>query len=195
MWPKGGFKAVKRASSEMWKRVKILFKKDNEPNLKTLYKYQLFIILKLFSEVPFRNLFPTFKIKKSIGNNYIARPKSGNWTLIVNQHKTVKKHGPKEVKLSRSSTMALRKFLVYRAQVGISHEFLLSNKNGSKLTKSAMGKALHRITGELLGKRFGSRLIRILAATSEKNAIERVEDLQNRLLHGEGSKQTKQYTR
>jgi len=194
-WPKGGYKALKKASTEQWKRVKVLLGKDEEPNLKTLYKYQLFIILKLFSEVPFRNLFPSFSLKKGDGN-YIARPKKGNWSFVVNEHKTAKKQGPLEVKLSRASTMSLRKFLAYRGDVpGVSHDYLLSNKTGTKMSKATMGKAVHRVTKELLGKSFGSRLIRILASTELKPEIDKVEALRKKMLHAPGSKETKGYTR
>ena len=194
-WPKGGFKAVKKAAAEQWKRVKVLLQRDTKPNLATLYKYQLFIILKLFSEVPFRNLFPTFSLKKSDGN-YIARPKKGNWSFVVNKHKTSKTQGPKEVKLSRANTMALRKFVAYKNTVPeVEHDFLLSNKSGSKMSKATMGKAVHRVTKELLGEGFGSRLIRVLASTELKPEIDKVEALRKKMLHAPGSKQTKEYTR
>ena len=195
IWPKGGYKALKKASTEQWKRVKVLLGKDEEPNLKTLYKWQLFVILKLFSEIPFRNLFPTFKLNKSSGN-YIARPKKGNWSFVVNEHKTIKKQGPLTVKLSRASTMSLRKFLAYRGKVPeVKHDFLLSNKTGTKMSKATMGKAVHRVTKELIGKAFGSRLIRVLASTELKPEIDKVEELRKKMLHAVGSKETKAYTR
>ena len=192
-WPKGGLKAVKKAAGDMWKRVKVLL--GDEPNLKTLYKYQLFIVLKLFSEIPFRNLFPTFKLSKSDGN-YIQRPKKGLFKFMVNQHKASKKIGAKEVSISRANTMALRKFLKYREQVPeVKHDFLLSSMKGGPMSKGAMGKAVHRVTKELLGKAFGSRLIRVLAATELKPEIDKIADLKNKMLHSKDSKQTKQYTR
>ena len=192
-WPKGGFKDVKRAAKLMWNRVKILLGKESEPTMKTLYKYQLFIILKLFSQIPFRNTFASFQISKSDKGNYIQKPKKGNFTFIVREHKAAKQLGEKEVALNRANTMALRKFLKYREAVGIKHNFLLSNKDGNKMSKATMGKAVHRITYELLGKAFGSRLIRVLAASSVKKEIDKVEDLANKMLHT--TKQTKEYTR
>ena len=77
----------------------------------------------------------------------------------------------------------------------VKHDFLLSNKKGGVLTKTAFSKALHKITKELLGVSFGSRLIRILAATDMKDEIDKVAELSNKMLHSAGSKQTKQYTR
>ena len=197
-WPKGGIKAVKKASQEMWKRVKVLLREDKEPNLKTLYRYQMFIVLKLFSsDAPFRNTFASFSLKKGDGEgNYIEQPKKGNFTFVVNQHKASKNIGTKEVKLSRSNTMALRKFIKYRAEVPeVKHDFFLSNKKGAKMTKATLGKAVHRVTKELTGKSFGSRLIRVLFATDSKHEIDKVAGLQNKMLHGSGSKQTKEYTR
>lgn len=193
-WPKGGLNAVKKASKEQWKRVKLLL--NAEPNLKTLYKYQLFLALKLFSELPFRNLFPTFSLEKSDEGNYIRKPKKGNFVFVVQQHKAAKKIGTREVTLSRASTMAVRKFLKYRADVPeIKHTFLLSNKKGEKMSKSGFSKAMHRITKDLIGKSFGSRLIRILSATELKPELDKVAELKHKMLHSEGSKQTKQYTR
>ena len=192
-WPTKGYAAVKKAAKMMWDRVKVLLSKEDEPNLKTLYKYQMFIVLKLFSQIPFRNTFASFHINKSKEGNYIEKPKKGNFKFIVNEHKTVKKLGPKTVDLSRANTMALRKFLKYRDKVDIEHDYLLSTKNGLKMTKAALGKAIHRTTKELLGKSFGSRLIRILAATDSKKEIDKVNELANKMLHT--AKQTKQYTR
>jgi len=195
-WPKQGFKSVKKAAKMMWNRVKVLLNKETTPNLKTLYKYQMFIILKLFSQIPFRNTFASFHVSKSEEGNYIEKPKKGNFKLIVKQHKSMKKIGPKTVQLNRANTMALRKFLKYRDSVEeIKHDFLLSKKDGKKMSKSTMGKALHRTTKELLGKAFGSRLIRVLMATSMKKEIDKVEELAHKMLHAKGSKQTKQYTR
>ena len=192
-WPKGGMKSVKKASTELLKRVKLLL--SSEPNLKTLYKYQMYLVLKLFTEIPFRNLFASFSLKKSDGN-YIEQPKKGNFKFIVQQHKASKKIGTREVSLSRASTMAMRKFLTYRAKVPeVKHDFLLSNKTGGKMSKGAMGKMVHRVTKELLGKAFGSRLIRVLAATELKPEIDKIADLKHKMLHSESSKQTKQYTR
>ena len=192
-WPKGGFKDVQKAAKMMWTRVKVLLRKESEPSMKTLYKYQLFIILKLFSQIPFRNTFASFQVSKSDEGNYIQKPKKGNYKFIVRDHKTSKKLGTKEVELSRANTMALRKFLKYREEVGIEHKYLLSNKDGKKMSKATMGKAVHRVTGELLGKSFGSRLIRVLAASNSKKEIDKVAELSNTMLHS--TKQTKEYTR
>ena len=63
------------------------------------------------------------------------------------------------------------------------------------MSKATMGKAVHRVTKDLLGKGFGSRLIRVLASTELKPEIDKVEALRTKMLHAPGSKQTKEYTR
>ena len=73
------------------------------------------------------------------------------------------------------------------------HDWLFSGKGGKKLTRPALGKLLHRTTLQLLGKSFGSRLIRVLAATESRKAIEEVSELSKKMLHT--TAQTKQYTR
>jgi hypothetical protein len=190
LWPKKGYKSVKLAAAEQWKRIKHTIK--NEPTLSGLYKYQLFIILKLFAEIPFRNTFATLELEKKENNNYISIPQKGKIKLIIRRYKNSKQLGEREVTLSRAAAMALRKFLKYREQV-VDHDHFLSSKNGGKLSRAALGKALHRVTKELSGKSYGSRLIRVLAATDKKSEIEAVLELSNKLLHT--TKQTKQYTR
>ena len=190
LWPRGGWKSVKKAAKEQWKRVKLLLGK--EPSMKVLYRYQLFIILKLFSEVPFRNNFADFSLKDDGKNNFILQPKKGKIKLVVRKHKAVKHLGPKEVTLSRANTMALRKFLKYREKV-VDNEWFLNTMKKEKMSRATMGKAVHRVTSELIGKSFGSRLIRVLAATANKAEIEKVADLSNKLLHT--TKQTKQYVK
>jgi hypothetical protein len=193
LWPKKGYAALKDAAKEQWKRIKHVL--ADEPSLPALYKYQMFIVLKLFAEIPFRNTFATLEVEKTDENNYIHFPKKGNASLVIRKHKSSKHIGEREVKLSRAATMALRKFLRYREKV-VDHKFFLSSKTGKKMSRPALGKALHRYLKTLTGKKgFGSRLIRILAATEKKDEIEAVSELSNKLLHSAGGKQTKQYVR
>ena len=188
-WPKGGFASIKKAAVEQKRRLRHILK--SEPTLKGMYKYQFFIVLKLFTELPFRNTFADLQVEKAAGN-YLDIPKKGSIKIILTRYKNVKQLGPKEFKLNRSNTTQLRKFLKYREGL-VDHKFLLSTKNGKRMTKSAMGKALHLVTKDLLGKSFGSRIIRVLAATESKAEIEKVADLSSKMLHT--TAQTKMYTR
>ena len=189
-WPDNGLKSLKKAAKLMWNRVKILLKQA--PSLKTLYKYQLFILLKLYTTLPLRNTFADIRLTKSENNNYLKTGK-GNFEIVLQNHKTSKKVGTKTVKLNRASTMATRKFLKYRADL-VTHDFLLSNVKGERLSKTALGKSIHRITKELLGKAFGSRIIRVLFATDNAKTIKEAQEISDKLLHS-SLKTTQGYVR
>ena len=119
-------------------------------------------------------------------------PKKGVITLQMKQYKNAKQLGETEIKLSRGATIQLKKFIRYREGL-VDHDWLFSGRGGGKLTRPALGKLLHRATKQLLGTGFGSRLIRVLAATASKEDIDKVTELSKKMLHT--TKQTKQYTR
>ena len=52
---------------------------------------------------------------------------------------------------------------------------------------------LIKTTSELMGKKVGMRIIRVLTATDNQKVLEQAKDLTNKLLHT--SKQTNQYVR
>ena len=189
--PKGGMKSIKKASGQILAKVKRLIENEKEPSLKTLFRYQTYLLLKLYFEVPLRNTFATFDLVDKKTNNYIKTGK-GNFILIIRQHKNSKKTGSTEIKLSRAATMAVRKFLKYKSKVQDT-DFLFSNMKGQKLSKQSLSKMLHRTTTDFLGKSFGSRMIRILAATEKKDEIEAVQKLAKNMLHS--VEQQKTYVR
>ena len=188
-WPKHGFRAIKKAATEQRKRIKHML--TEEPKLKNLYPYQVYILFRLYSEIPFRNTFADLNLQDKT-KNYVSVPKKGSITFHMRAYKNVKQLGEREIKLSRGATTQLRKFLKYREGL-VDHDWLFSGKGGGKLSKPALGKLLHRATKQLLGKAFGSRLIRVLAATESRKDIEKVTELSKKMLHTVA--QTKQYTR
>lgn len=101
--------------------------------------------------------------------------------------------GPKVIKLSRSITMAIRKFLKYRSDVDVKHNFLLTGLNGKPMSRSGFGKALRNQTFALLGKKIGSRIIRVVVATENKKLLVKAKQLSDSMLHS--TKQTINYTR
>lgn len=189
-WPKQGFKSLKKAAREQRKRISFLLKEA--PSLKNMYPYQTWILLKLYSEVPFRNTFADLSLKDDNTRNFVRVPRKGRIVFVVRKFKNAKQLGTQEITLSRGGTTALRKFIKYREGL-VDHDWLFSGKGGTKLTRPALGKLLHRATKQLLGKSFGSRLIRVLAATESRKAIEEVSELSKKMLHT--TAQTKQYTR
>ena len=60
---------------------------------------------------------------------------------------------------------------------------MFSNVRGEKMTRGALGKLLHRVTRDVLGKAVGSRLIRVMAVSDKKAAIDEVNELANNMLH------------
>ena len=90
--------------------------------------------------------------------------------------------------------MAIRKFLKYRAGVeDLDHDYLLTGKQGKPMSKGSFGKTLRNMTLELLGKKIGSRIIRVVVATENKELIEKAAELSAKFLHGE--KRTADYIR
>jgi len=55
-WLKGGFKSLKKGAAELWRKTKRLVENEKSRSLKTLYKYQQYILLKLYSEIPLQKL-------------------------------------------------------------------------------------------------------------------------------------------
>ena len=190
-WPKKGYKSIRNAANEYWRRNKTEIL-SGDKNIRRLYNYQTYIILRLYSEIPFRNTFADFYVKNEKGKNYIDVPKKGSINLIVRDYKNVKQLGEKTIKLSRGLTTQLRKFLKFREGV-VENDFFLNTLQGKKMTRSTLGKMLMRNTKKILNKAVGSRVIRLLAATNEAESISKVNELSNKLLHT--TAQTKQYVR
>jgi hypothetical protein len=189
--PEGGLKDLKKALKIYKLQIKHIF--NREPTLSNLYKYQLFLALKLMaSEIFFRNDLPTINIEQEKGN-YLAKNKGG-YKIIMQKFKNSDKIGPKEVKLNRANSMEMKRFLRYRDQV-VDHDFLFSLKSGKPMTKSAFGQSLIKLTSNLLNKKVGSRLIRVMFASENKEILAKADDVSNKMLHSKSSRQTRQYVR
>jgi len=61
------------------------------------------------------------------------------------------------------------------------------------MSKGSFGKALRNQTYALLGKRVGSRIIRVVVATENKDILEKAAELSKKMLHS--GKRTLDYTR
>ena len=190
-WLKDGWKGIRKAANEFMRRErKHIF--DGEPSIGKLYKYQQYIVLRLFSEVPFRNGFADLSVKKKKDNNYIEVPRKGGIKFLIRNYKNSKVDDEKEIVLSRGLSTQLKKFLKFRDQV-VDNEWFLNTIKKTKLSRSALGKMVIRTTKKLLNKKIGSRIIRLLAATSHKSEIDKLKKLSNSMLHSQ--KQTSEYVR
>ena len=184
-------KELKKATKQLKQRLKHAL--EGTPTLANLYRIQFWLVLKMYTEVPVRNDFPTLELKKSSNGNYIKMPPKGNFTLVFQKFKNSDKLGPRDIKLSRALTMAIRKYLKYRNKVGLDHDFLLTGKAGKPMSRGAFGKALRNQTQELLGKRVGSRIIRVVVSTENRKILEKAAELSNKMLHTQ--KRTLDYIR
>jgi hypothetical protein len=187
--PKGGIGALQKASKELKKRLRFVL--AAEPTLKGLYRIQWWIALKLFTQVPFRNTFATITIGGDKGN-VLETPRKGNFKFVMRDFKNSDKLGERTVPLSRAISMALRKFLKYRSGL-VKHKHLFTGYHGDPMTRAGFGKALQNTYEDVLGARLGSRIIRIIHANSEKDALKRAQDLSNKMLHT--PKQSAQYVK
>lgn len=184
-------KEVTKAAKSFQQRIKRVYAKDN-PTLADLYKVQKWLVLRLITELPLRNDLPTLNVKEKKGN-YIDKHKKNGLKIVMTEFKASDKVGKREIVLSRGVVQVVKRFLKYRDKAGVDHDFLLSARNGSKMTKKAYSQTLIKTTEDLLGKRVGSRIIRVLTATEHKDVLEKADELTNKLLHT--SKQTRQYVR
>ena len=182
-WLKQGYKAIRKGAGELWRKIKRSLEVQ-EPTLKLLYKYQGYILLRLYAEFPLRNTYASFKLKDSGKNNYVQNPYKGKISFVIRQHKTSKTAGTTRIELSRSASLALRKFLKYRKPL-IESDNVFSTLKGGALSKSALSKLVHRVTKENLGKALGSRIIRVLAVSAEKEALDRLQKLAKNMLHSD----------
>jgi hypothetical protein len=189
--PKNGLKDLIKATKDYKRQIKRVF--STKPSLQNLYKYQLFLALKFMtSDLVLRNDLPTLNVEDDKGN-YIKKTKN-SYSVVMTEFKNSSKLGPREIKLSRANSMALKQFLQYRDKL-VEHDFLFSSKAGKPLSKKAFSQALIKLTNTLLGKRVGSRLIRVMVATKSKDILEAADEISNKMLHAKGGNQTRQYVR
>ena len=187
---KGGTKELKKISAEYKRQINRELKADH--NLKTLYKYMLYLILRLFVEFPARNDFPSVQLVESKTGNYVLYKKRKKATFVLKKYKNSDKLGPREIEISAPLTRVLKEFIKYREGL-VEHDFLLSNAAGKPLSRQAFSKAVHKITSKLSGKSFGSRILRILHATENEELILKSKELSNKMLHTKS--QTEQYVK
>jgi hypothetical protein len=183
------FEKLKKKTTEYKRTLKLDF--TSPTTLSNLYKLQWWVILRLIQELPFRNDLPTINVKAKKGNHLLKHGKQ--FKIKMTEFKNSDKIGPREIILGKKNSRLLKQFLVFRDKCDVKHDLLFSLRNGDPMTRSAFSQGLINLTQKLLGKRVGTRLIRVLFATENREEIEKAEDVTNRLLHT--SEQTKQYIR
>jgi hypothetical protein len=173
-------KDLQKAATILKQKIKPLLKKDDLSN-KEKYELQRYLIVKFYSTLALRLSPATLYLKTDSTKNTLLRPRGKRKFMItLKDHKTVKSRG--EIKLEVPITLSreLSKLLPKLKQ---EHGYFLSNHAGGKLSKQALSKLLFRTFNNILGKKIGSRLIRVFKTTENKDKINQASALQNELGH------------
>ena len=146
-------------------------------------KIQDVLVLLFFCEIPLRNELANVKINNVVKNqdNHFKQNKSG-YTLILNDHKTVKRVGSRAHKISKSIARVLNKFIPMVRKV-TKHGYLLTTTRGNRMTMNALSKYLVKITKVHFGTGFSSQIIRILFAKSKVEGLKLAKEAQESLGH------------
>jgi hypothetical protein len=175
--PAGGFKALKKISTEFKRSIRHIL--DSETK-KALYSYSQYVVIRFYSEVAFRNDLASVQIND--GDNKLTK-KGGIYSILMRDFKASDKIGHLTIKLSRALSNVLAKYIKYRAKFQLDHTYLLVNSTGGRLSKKGLGTILNIITKKYLGKGFGTRIIRIMKARDSKDVLDEAKKVANDMLH------------
>jgi len=129
-------------------------------------RYQDYVVALLYSRYPLRNDFAHVKIiskadykklsqEQKKQANFIVQHHSNKYFLVLNEYKTSKKYGEKNIEIDGALLKPLRKWLRHNDS-----EYLLVNTKGSPLSSNGITKVLNRIGTKHRGKPFGSSILR-----------------------------------
>ena len=186
--PEKGWNDVVRLSKFLMKTNKRFFNKPlDQIKRKDLYNMQRAIIWYLFKSLPLRLTYANIHVKQpdSTKHNFIFKTKKGRgvWKIVLNDHKTFKFRGKIEHNLQKSLSRYLNKFIPASKKLN-NHDFLLANRNGSRMTKSGLSKYLTRESAKFFGNNgFSAGMIRILFATHNRHALEKQKNVSEKLGH------------
>ena len=175
--PDQGFKALKKISTEFKRSIKTDIARGG---LKGLYMYSQAIVIRFYSEVAFRNDLATVEINE--GENKLTKQR-GIYSIEMTNYKASDKLGKITVVLSKALSNVFAKYIKYRAKFDFKHAYLLVGPTGNKLSKKGLGNILNQITKKYLGTGFGTRIIRIMKARSEKDTIDKAKKIASDMLH------------
>ena len=124
--------------------------------------YGDYVLCKMYESFPLRNDYHDMRVVSkrdlkhaTVGNNYLLR--SGHdMTLILNEYKTSKKYGEKRIEITGTLRNILRDYLKKNKTGWL----FIDEKTDSPLSSNQITRRLQRITGERLGKKVGSTMLR-----------------------------------
>ena len=191
-WPSDGIKSLQKAASIQKRRILGLLKKKEYTHLEA-YEVQKFIILQMFSKRATRNSPATYYLLPSKTENTLLRPKGKRkFVVTLRKHKNNRSMGDLVSELDLSTSKILSSYLPKIKKIK-KHDYLLSLKNGDRMTRSALSKTMLRLTKTILGLKIGSRLARVLRVTAMRDQIDAVTSLQKEM--GHSAKQQQNYVR
>ena len=198
--PEKGWRDVIRITKFLLQRNKRFFKKSvTDVRRKDLYNMQRALIWQLFKAIPLRLTYADIHIvdtPDSKKENIIYKSKKGKsiYKLRIRNHKTKKFRGELKHDIPRSISQYLNKFIAASKKLN-DHDYLLSNLNGSRMTKSGLSKYLTRESAKFFGNAgFSAGMIRVLFATENRRVLEQQNKVSEKLGHN-NAKTSLEYTR
>ncbi len=190
-WIPDALSKLKKLATEFKRNINSELKK--EPTIKRLWLYTQYLILRFYSEVQLRNDLGNISLKDDKKSNVLKKKKGGKFQIVMRDYKVSKQLGTIEINLSVALSRAIAIYLKYRAKLELTHEWVLSNSKGLKLSKSGLGKVLRKLTSNKLGKSIGSRMLRVFNATKNAEILNKAKEIANNMLHSQ--KQSQDYVR
>ena len=129
-------------------------------------QYQDYLVTLLYSKYPLRNDWADVRVitkteynalgeEEKKKGNYLVKHNTNKFFFVLNEYKTSKKYGEKNIEIEESLLKPLRKWLRHNES-----DYLLINTKGSPLNSNGITKTLNRIGMSERGKPFGSSILR-----------------------------------
>ena len=154
-----------------------------KPN--TYLDTQQYILLKLHLDYPIRNdLAETEIIPVSQFNKFSpAKQRAGNFLvinknsakLVLNEYKTEKHYGKKEIELNDDITEALNEWIIWRKKHGYGSNYLFINKYKNALNSNGITKAFMRLF-RVYDKQISTSMIRHIILTEKFGEVNKEKE-------------------
>ena len=198
--PKQGFSALGKVAKQMKKELShILTTPHKDWKLKDLMRVQELLVISLYEDRPLRLDFATLRVgqneekeQEKEENKIFKKKKPKGWRITLSDFKTSGSLGTQEFKLNLKNQRLLNKFIPASQRL-TTHGYLLSNRNGGKMSKQVLSKLITKITRHRIGKGFSVQLIRILFAMQHRKTLETAQEVSQKLMHS--AKQSLQYSK
>ena len=140
--------------------------KPGEWTKKEKQQYQDYLLTLLYSKYPLRNDWADVKVitktdynklgeEEKKAGNFLVKHNTNKYFFVLNEYKTSKKYGEKNIEIDPDVLAPLRKWLRHN-ETG----YLLVNTKGKPLNSNGITKTLNRIGVVERGKPFGSSILR-----------------------------------